>query len=513
MIPQRNSPPPEANPTLASDTLPTPLLALSLGVCFALYLFTAAVSLGGKPFCGDERAYLYQARLFAENRLYEAVPERPERAVFDALLVWHDGKLFSKYAPGYSLVLSLGVRAGVPWLVNPVIAVIALLLTFLFLRTLVAPRPALVVVTALGLSPYMIGYAGSFFAQPLSFLLTAAAFWATRSWQLTRRDGWLLVFAAAIGALIMTRPLDAACAGTVLGIWLLRKHRADGQLTKALIWIAPTVKLIASFFFFNYWLSGRFGPSVYPAFELDFKVFEPLATGWSQGALVVMSDYLKTTAFVMPSLVVKFFLPHVLPLLPALAILGICKGRVAPEWIRLVLVYSLSLAALYNFHPYPYSGWPLYGARYYFPALIALAALSAAGIEPALAVLRSRLSRPFPTKLPQMAAALLLLAPLAAWPFFESHYRSRVERYAAIERAIASCPDPALVVLHPNLPPGFKPPRFVEWSDLHRNRLRADSRVLIRSDLGPQEAVISANAGLPKCVVEITPELLAESAR
>ena len=88
------------------------------------------------PMTADDYSYLYQAKLFASGKLYA------EDRLYDPGLPFHDclqtscmkddqGHRFSKYAPGWPLILSVGVKLGVPWIVDPLLGV---LLFFLMLR-------------------------------------------------------------------------------------------------------------------------------------------------------------------------------------------------------------------------------------------------------------------------------------------------------------------------------------------------------------------------------------------
>ncbi len=83
----------------------------------------------------DESAYLFQARLFASGHLKAApmpgatasVRTTPPEIYFEhhihTLRGW-----FAKYPPGWPFALSIGYLLGCPWLVNPVLGVLLLLL-------------------------------------------------------------------------------------------------------------------------------------------------------------------------------------------------------------------------------------------------------------------------------------------------------------------------------------------------------------------------------------------------
>lgn len=79
------------------------------------------------PHSEDEAAYLFQAKVFAQNQL--AVPTPPLRQAFwSPFVVDYQELRFGKYPPSWPFLLSLGVRLGAPWLVNATLAATTLAL-------------------------------------------------------------------------------------------------------------------------------------------------------------------------------------------------------------------------------------------------------------------------------------------------------------------------------------------------------------------------------------------------
>jgi hypothetical protein len=88
------------------------------------------------PLSGDDYSYLYQAKLFAADKLYAEDP------LYDQAVPFHDclatycfrddqGHRFSQYPPGSPALLAVGVKLGAPWLINPLLGA---LLIFLMLQ-------------------------------------------------------------------------------------------------------------------------------------------------------------------------------------------------------------------------------------------------------------------------------------------------------------------------------------------------------------------------------------------
>ena len=82
----------------------------------------------------DEYGYLYQAKIFSQGKLYVQASEifRPFKEMY---MVLQDNKLFSKYPPGFPLVLSIGALIDLTGLINPLLATI----------TLPAPVPQIII--------------------------------------------------------------------------------------------------------------------------------------------------------------------------------------------------------------------------------------------------------------------------------------------------------------------------------------------------------------------------------
>src|SRR5580700_7111646 len=97
---------------------------IAIALLGAVYAFLSKVVLQGFPFSGDEYSCLFQAELFARGLFHAPSPPHPELLRVDHVVM--DAWVRTKYAPGTSALLALGVRAGASWLVTPIEGVIAL---------------------------------------------------------------------------------------------------------------------------------------------------------------------------------------------------------------------------------------------------------------------------------------------------------------------------------------------------------------------------------------------------
>jgi hypothetical protein len=173
------------------------------------------------PHVADSVGYLFQAKYFASGALF--LPPPPDAAAFEVEKVVNDGSRWWNYGfPGWPAVLALGVVAGAPWIVNPLLAGLTVVLAYALLCSLYNRPLALCVISLLGFSPWFLFMSASFLPHPVSVvwgLLTLIALVKTVE---SRRTVWGTVGGASLGALFLTRPLEALLLVPAIGSWALR---------------------------------------------------------------------------------------------------------------------------------------------------------------------------------------------------------------------------------------------------------------------------------------------------
>lgn len=185
---------------------------LVLLVCALAFLATAAVAYFAferLPHLEDEVAYLFQAKTLALGRLTVPSPAHPE-AFWTPFVLDYRGQRFGKYPPGWPAALALGVVAGAPWLVNPLLAALSLYLVYRLGQTLYDERSGLLA-AALGLlSPLFLVLSGSYLSHLASLVwLLLFSLWFV--WTAQGRSRWFALGAGlALGLAFLTRSLTAA---------------------------------------------------------------------------------------------------------------------------------------------------------------------------------------------------------------------------------------------------------------------------------------------------------------
>ena len=187
------------------------------------------------PISGDDYSYTYQAKLFASGKLYAEDP------IYDPALPFYDcvetyclrddqGHRFSKYPPGWPILLAVGAKLRAPWLVDPLLGA---LLVFLMLHY-TEQRMGKDLVRGAGLLLmfcfFLCYYAGSFRAHIATALFVFAAFLVYDAAEKRPQASklWLFIAGALLGYSAMIRYLDWVPLAAWIGVGLLwRKRFAD----------------------------------------------------------------------------------------------------------------------------------------------------------------------------------------------------------------------------------------------------------------------------------------------
>lgn len=185
-------------------------------------VFVAVDVLERVPHVQDSVTFLFQAELLARGRLFAPAPELPQFFEQDFLTV-QDGRWFGQYPPGFALLLAVGVLMKLPWLVNPLLATLAVVLIYKLGKVLFGRWEGLLAAVLALFSPYYLLMSGSFMVHPAELLWTALFLLGWVYWLKRGRSRWWLVGAgAALGMVLLTRQVTAiAVGGAVVGVSLI----------------------------------------------------------------------------------------------------------------------------------------------------------------------------------------------------------------------------------------------------------------------------------------------------
>lgn len=337
------------------------------------------------PHIADEVIYLYHAKYFANGML--SVPAPPVPEAFSFYMIPHESlRWYSIFPPGWPAVLTLGVLFKVPWLVNPFLAGLNILLIYTLLIEIYPRITARIALLLLCISPWYIFMGMNFMAH--TFTLTCALV-ASISVVLARKTGkitWAVIGGVSIGLAFLTRPLDGFILAALLGLWAIGIGGRRLKYSSLAAFVLGAIIVGAIILPYNKVLTGNattfplkayyeeyFGPNSNalgfgPERGLDWPIdafqghspFEALINanlnifsintellGWSIGSLIMI------------------------------ALLLFSRTMWRSDYLMLAVV--IAVVGVYSF--YWFSGGPDFGARYWYLTLIPLIALTARGIQ------------------------------------------------------------------------------------------------------------------------------------
>lgn len=226
---------------------------------FAVSLLLALTAFDRMPRLPDEVAYLFQAKMMAAGQLYLSAPGGALNAAlsYDWISISGD-KWYSIFPPGWPAVLAAGVAMGAPWLVNPLLTALAVILSYSFVARIASARLAALVTVLLCISPWFLAMGASLMSHPLTLVLVLGA------WRLIMVEGrhraaaWALA-GLLMGALFLTRPLEGVLIGLATGLWAMSRvglKALSGWITLAAFG-AGCIALGALVFPYNQMLTGH----------------------------------------------------------------------------------------------------------------------------------------------------------------------------------------------------------------------------------------------------------------
>jgi 4-amino-4-deoxy-L-arabinose transferase-like glycosyltransferase len=185
---------------------------LAAAIALGGLLITAAAAtllLRRIPHVQDSVTYLFQAQTLALGRLSVPPPPLPD-FFHQEFILSHNGMWFGKYPLGHPALLTLGVWAGAPWLVGPVLGAGFLILIFWLGREMYGAKTGLIAALMVLFSPFFIFLSASFMAHSTSLFFVALfviGFVKTRK---SRTIYWPIFAGGSLGLVFLTRPLTAA---------------------------------------------------------------------------------------------------------------------------------------------------------------------------------------------------------------------------------------------------------------------------------------------------------------
>jgi hypothetical protein len=336
------------------------------------------------PHIEDEFAILWQAEVMADGEIKIPSPREP-KAFLVPFVVDYEGQRFGKYLPGWPAALSLGARFDLYWLINPLFAALSIWLVYRIGSTIVNPWVGLVSAGLTLSSPMFLMLSGTLMSHNFSLFLTAAfslawlKLFPSRSRQEygRRAHEWLLVVLAGLsmGLLVITRPLTALGISIPFILHALYMLMLGGRVVRyKLVGVCAVVLLMAGLL--PIWQAALTGdPSINP-YTLWWSYDR---VGFGPGIGVTENGHSLAIALNNASFSLRagqhdlFGWPYISWLFLPFGLIAFRRNRDG------LLFFGIFPGLVLVYAAYWIGSW-LFGPRYYYEALPALAVTSAAGV-------------------------------------------------------------------------------------------------------------------------------------
>lgn len=326
------------------------------------------------PHVQDSIAQLFHGKIFAKGMLTAPAPAYPEFFEFLHVII-RDGKWYSQYPPGHSILLTIGTLIGAPWIVNPLFGSLNILLMYLLGKELYGETVGRLSALLSFLSPFLFFMSSEFMnhTTALSFLLVFILFFAK-----SLKSGRFLhgaLAGGALGWLINIRPYSAAALSApflVYGLFVaLRRFR---ELRPAISgFILLSALFLAVLLLFNTLTNGH-------PFLFGFQVLwgNQVNPGFGPGAWGDPHTPLRGLHQMLSNFngVNKYLFELPVPSLLLVVLLFFTGAR--DRWDLLFVMGFFALAIAYFF--YWFQDW-CFGPRFLFEGAALLILLSARAID------------------------------------------------------------------------------------------------------------------------------------
>jgi hypothetical protein len=227
-----------------------------IAIVTALVVVIAFFVLQQFPNSSDEYVYLYQARTLSDGKFYYDAPPVEEAFGFNHI-AHKDGISVGRFPPGWPLLLSIFLFFGLPAaLVNPLLALITLLVFYRLAIKLCNPHVAVWGLILLTCSGFFLLNSASFFSHTSCLLEAVLMVYFINEYMKTGKPVNAIVSGIFLGLIFLTRYYTAFLLFLPIALYLFRREGVKSFVSYLLIGIG-TVPFIAFLLYYNYSVTGN----------------------------------------------------------------------------------------------------------------------------------------------------------------------------------------------------------------------------------------------------------------
>jgi hypothetical protein len=247
---------------------------------FAVSVIIAHSSLHRFANSSDEYVYLYQAETFSKGKLWEKAHELPEFFYFNHI-AQKDGISIGRFPPGWPAILSLAFYLDIPpFLINPFLGLISLIVFYLLAIKLYGQRVALWALPVLALTSFYIFNAASFFSHSSCVLCTLLFVYGIYCYREKENLWYLLLAGFALGMMMAIRYYTALIVFVPFFFFIFSEYRL--KAIPVFFWIGlGSLPCVIAGFWYNYSITGN------PLMPVTIWAYADESLGFVKGHTVV----------------------------------------------------------------------------------------------------------------------------------------------------------------------------------------------------------------------------------
>jgi hypothetical protein len=259
---------------------PLVYVATVIGVSFVASLIVSYYTLDQFPNSSDEYVYLYQAETFSKGKLWEQAHPLPDFFYFNHI-AQKDGLSVGRFPPGWPAILSLAFSAHVsPFLVNPFLGMVSLIVFYFFARKLYGQRVALWALPVLALTSFYIFNSASYFSHTSCLLCTLVFVLGVYRYRDKINIRYLLMAGFALGVMMAIRYYTALIVFLPFFIFLFYQYRL--KAIAIFFWIGiGSLPCVAAGFWYNYSITGN------PLLPVTMWAYHDESLGFVKGHTII----------------------------------------------------------------------------------------------------------------------------------------------------------------------------------------------------------------------------------
>ncbi len=272
----------------------------------------------------DNVVQLYQAKLFRQGKLYIDTPQNGREFFWYPLIIHGATRWWPQYTPGHPFLLMLGLFMGLPWLVNPILACISLIILYKLALEIYGKDTARLGLVLMLLSPLFLTVSSGFLNNASTMLFSILSIYYFIKTVKYRSVTYPLLCGLFIGVIANIRPLTGVLIALPLGTYLIylffkQPRSFASKILLACFGMTCTISILL---YYNYITNGHpllfatkvmvgehlslgFGKTMYGITHTHFRAMVRLLEKLNQLNFSLFGWPIPSFSFVF-----LFFLPH-----------------------------------------------------------------------------------------------------------------------------------------------------------------------------------------------------------